>query len=61
MTRTKWPWPRSGVGRQAAQAQLGRCAGVQDHIAVLYAGDEAEKQTLLLGEPERFSTTADST
>ncbi|GIJ27398.1 hypothetical protein Vqi01_25600 [Micromonospora qiuiae] len=26
-------------------------------IAVLYVGDEAEKQALLLGEPERFFTT----
>ena len=25
-------------------------------IAVLYVGDEAEKQALLLGEPERFFT-----
>ncbi len=27
-------------------------------IAVLYVGDEAEKQALLLGEPQRFFTTS---
>ncbi|WP_202126101.1 hypothetical protein [Actinomadura physcomitrii] len=27
------------------------------HPDVLYVGDEAEKQALLLGEPERFFTT----
>ena len=27
-------------------------------IAVLYVGDEAEKQALVLGEPEHFFTTA---
>lgn len=30
---------------------------IRDDIAVLYVGDEAEKQALLLGEPERFFTT----
>lgn len=30
---------------------------IRTDIAVLYVGDEAEKQALLLGEPERFFTT----
>jgi len=30
---------------------------IRSDIAVLYVGDEAEKQALLLGEPERFFTT----
>ncbi|MFG3700593.1 MmcQ/YjbR family DNA-binding protein [Micromonospora sp. NPDC047620] len=30
---------------------------IRTDIAVLYAGDEAEKQALLLGEPEVFFTT----
>src|SRR5580693_1567973 len=30
---------------------------IRDDIAVLYVGDEAEKQALLLGEPELFFTT----
>jgi hypothetical protein len=31
---------------------------IRDDIAVLYVGDEAEKQALLLGEPDLFFTTA---
>jgi hypothetical protein len=31
---------------------------IRSDIAVLYVGDEAEKQALLLGEPELFFTTA---
>ena len=31
---------------------------IRTDIAVLYVGDEAEKQALLLGEPERFFTTS---
>jgi hypothetical protein len=31
---------------------------IRTDIAVLYVGDEAEKQALLLGEPEVFFTTA---
>ena len=31
---------------------------IRTDIAVLYVGDEAEKQALLLGEPEIFFTTA---
>ena len=30
---------------------------IRDDIAVLYVGDEAEKQALLLGDPEVFFTT----
>ena len=30
---------------------------IRTDIAVLYVGDEAEKQALLLGEPELFFTT----
>ncbi len=30
---------------------------IREDIAVLYVGDEAEKQALLLGEPEVFFTT----
>ena len=30
---------------------------IQSDIAVLYVGDEAEKQALVLGEPELFFTT----
>jgi hypothetical protein len=32
---------------------------IRTDVAVLYVGDEAEKQALLLGEPERFFTTRD--
>jgi hypothetical protein len=30
---------------------------IRTDIAVLYVGDEAEKQALVLGEPDRFFTT----
>lgn len=42
-----WSYPerRAGHGRV-----------IRDDIAVLYVGDEAEKQALLLGEPELFFT-----
>jgi hypothetical protein len=36
----------------------GRARAIRTDIAVLYVGDEAEKQALLLGEPELFFTTA---
>ena len=32
---------------------------IRTDIAVLYVGDEAEKQALVLGEPELFFTTRD--
>lgn len=35
----------------------GRPRLIRTDIAVLYVGDEAEKQALLLGEPELFFTT----
>ena len=37
--------------------QPGRPRVIRTDIAVLYVGDEAEKQALLLGEPELFFTT----
>ena len=36
----------------------GKPRRIRTDIAVLYVGDEAEKQALLRGEPERFFTTA---
>jgi len=35
----------------------GRPRRIRTDVAVLYVGDEAEKQALLLGEPELFFTT----
>ena len=35
----------------------GRPRRIRTDVAVLYVGDEAEKQALVLGEPERFFTT----
>jgi hypothetical protein len=35
----------------------GQSRTIRTDIAVLYVGDEAEKQALLLGEPEIFFTT----
>jgi hypothetical protein len=35
----------------------GRPRLIRTDVAVLYVGDEGEKQALLLGEPERFFTT----
>jgi hypothetical protein len=35
----------------------GKSRVIRTDIAVLFVGDEAEKQALLLGEPERFFTT----
>jgi len=37
--------------------QPGRPRVIRTDIAVLFVGDEAEKQALLLGEPETFFTT----
>ena len=39
------------------ERQPGRPRVIRTDIAVLYVGDEAEKQALLLGEPELFFTT----
>jgi len=35
----------------------GRPRDIRADVAVLFVGDEAEKQALLLGEPDRFFTT----
>jgi hypothetical protein len=43
-----WSYPE----RRAGQPRV-----IRTDIAVLYVGDEAEKQALLLGEPELFFTT----
>jgi hypothetical protein len=39
------------------ERQPGRGRLIRSDIAVLYVGDEAEKQALLLGEPDLFFTT----
>lgn len=44
-----WSYPEWAKGR-------GRV--IRDDIAVLYVGDEAEKQALVLGEPELFFTVS---
>lgn len=43
-----WSWPERRPGQRRV---------IRTDIAVLYVGDEAEKQALLLGEPELFFTT----
>ena len=43
-----WSYPERREGRPRL---------IRTDIAVLYVGDEAEKQALLLGEPELFFTT----
>jgi hypothetical protein len=43
-----WSYPERVPGRPRV---------IRADIAVLYVGDEAEKQALLLGEPELFFTT----
>jgi hypothetical protein len=43
-----WSYPDRGPDRRRV---------IRTDVAVLYVGDEAEKQALLLGEPERFFTT----
>jgi hypothetical protein len=43
-----WSYPEGGFGRRRV---------IRTDIAVLYVGDEAEKQALLLGEPDLFFTT----
>ena len=44
-----WSYPE----RQAGKGRV-----MRDDIAVLYVGDEAEKQALLKGEPDTFFTTS---
>ena len=43
-----WSYPEREQGRRRV---------IRTDVAVLYVGDEAEKQALLLGEPEIFFTT----
>jgi hypothetical protein len=43
-----WSYPERVAGQRRV---------IRSDIAVLYVGDEAEKQALLLGEPELFFTT----
>jgi hypothetical protein len=43
-----WSYPERRPGQRRV---------IRDDIAVLFVGDEAEKQALLLGEPELFFTT----
>ena len=43
-----WSWPERRPGQRRV---------IRTDIAVLYVGDEAEKQALLLGEPDAFFTT----
>ena len=43
-----WSYPERSPGQRRV---------IRTDIAVLYVGDEAEKQALVLGEPERFFTT----
>jgi hypothetical protein len=44
-----WSYPEPTPGRRRV---------IRTDIAVLFVGDEAEKQALLLGEPEVFFTTS---
>ncbi|MEO8517916.1 MAG: hypothetical protein ABI438_01960 [Dermatophilaceae bacterium] len=44
-----WSYPERSPGKRRL---------IRTDIAVLFVGDEAEKQALLLGEPEVFFTTA---
>jgi len=46
-----------GFVRSYPERQPGRPRLIRTDIAMLYVGDEAEKQALLLGEPEVFFTT----
>jgi hypothetical protein len=43
-----WSYPERSPGRPRR---------IRTDVAVLYVGDEAEKQALLLGEPDLFFTT----
>ena len=43
-----WSYPESVPGKRRV---------IREDIAVLYVGDEAEKQALVLGEPDLFFTT----
>jgi hypothetical protein len=43
-----WSYPERDPGHRRV---------IRTDVAVLYVGDEAEKQALLLGEPDKFFTT----
>jgi hypothetical protein len=43
-----WSWPERIPGRRRV---------IRTDVAVLFVGDEAEKQALLLGEPDLFFST----
>src|SRR3954469_24943668 len=43
-----WSYPERRPGHRRV---------IRTDVAVLYVGDEAEKQALLLGEPDKFFTT----
>lgn len=43
-----WSWPERIPGQRRV---------IRTDVAVLYVGDEAEKQALVLGEPDLFFTT----
>jgi hypothetical protein len=45
-----------GIVRSDPERQPGRSRVIRTDIAVLYVGDEAEKQALLEGEPDLFFT-----
>jgi len=45
-----------GKGFVWSYPEPGRPRRIRTDIAVLYVGDEAEKQALLLGEPDKFFT-----
>ena len=47
-----WSYPERRPGQRRV---------IRTDIAVLYVGDEAEKQALLLGEPDLFFTTPGTT
>lgn len=44
-----WSWPERTPGKRRV---------IRTDVAVLYVGDEAEKQALLLGEPDLFFTAS---
>ena len=51
------PDPRPQARRGSPAVRPGQPRVIRIDIAVLYVGDEAEKQALLLGEPRVFFTT----
>jgi hypothetical protein len=50
-------WPTRGFVWSYPERQPGKRRLIRTDIAVLFVGDETEKQALLLGEPEAFFTT----